>query len=108
MYALLEQHTLRQLTDAMEQKYPDANRGMAHNALLYYADSRVIERGNDEEYEELFRFYGKERVVHVLTNEAIYLPDYAFERVGKYFSIKKEDMFCYRRKQSRWDIGSDI
>jgi hypothetical protein len=38
VYALLNQRSLKQLTDAMEQKYPDVSRGMAQNALLYHND----------------------------------------------------------------------
>ena len=63
--------------------------------------ARVIERGTNEEVEELIRFYGKTKVTNALLKEILYLPDYAVDKATKYFEIKKEDMVCYARKQSR-------
>ena len=63
--------------------------------------ARIIERGGEQEWQELFRFYGKNKVVNALKNEIVFLPDYAIEEVSKYFSIPKEEMLCYIRKQSR-------
>jgi len=63
--------------------------------------ARVIERGNAVEWEELIRFYGKPRVENALTNEITFLPDYAVEDVCLYFNLKKEQLVCYIRKQSR-------
>ena len=48
---------------------------------------RVLERGGESEYAEIIRFYGRERIVHALTKEYIYLPDYVMDDVAKYFAI---------------------
>lgn len=69
--------------------------------------ARIIERGNKEEWEELIRFYGKEKVINALKNDVIFLADYAIEDVCSYFPIRKEEMLCYIRKQSkpgRWEL----
>jgi hypothetical protein len=63
--------------------------------------ARVIERGTNEEMEELIRFYGKPKVVNALMKKILYLPDYAIEKVTNYFNIKKEELACYARKQLR-------
>jgi hypothetical protein len=63
--------------------------------------ARIIERGNEKEWTELIRFYGRDRVLNALKNEIVYLPDYAIEEISKYFPIPKEDMLCYIRRQSR-------
>jgi hypothetical protein len=62
---------------------------------------RVLTWGNDEEYEELIRFYGRERIVHALTKEHVMLPNYEIDHVKEYFGLKKEDLYCYRRRQVR-------
>jgi hypothetical protein len=62
---------------------------------------RIIERGNKQEWEELIRFYGRDKVINALKNEILFLPDYAIENVCQYFPIRKEEMKCYIRKQSR-------
>ena len=63
--------------------------------------ARILERGNEKEWKELIRFYGRERVMSVLKNEIVYLPDYAIEEVSRYFPIPKEEMLCYTRRQLR-------
>jgi hypothetical protein len=63
--------------------------------------ARVIERGTDEEWTEMIRFYGKAKVVNALMKEILYLPDYAADKATNYFNIKKEDLACYARKQLR-------
>jgi len=63
--------------------------------------ARVIERGNKEEWKELLRYYGESEVIKALKSEIKYLPDYAIEDVCNYFQLKKEDLVCYARKQSR-------
>ncbi|WP_127127882.1 DUF6922 domain-containing protein [Pseudoflavitalea rhizosphaerae] len=63
--------------------------------------ARVIERGTDEEIEELIRFYGKPRIVHALLCEIVYLPDYAIDKVVLYFDIEQGDMLCFKRKKLR-------
>lgn len=62
---------------------------------------RVVERGTNEEWEELIRFYGKPAVITALKNDIKFLPDYAIEKVIKYFNLQKEELACYKRKQLR-------
>jgi hypothetical protein len=57
---------------------------------------RVLSRGNDEEYEELIRFYGRERIIHVLTIERCSIPNISMDRVTGYFGLKEEELSCYR------------
>jgi hypothetical protein len=63
--------------------------------------ARVVERGSAEEWKEIVRFYGHSKVLHALTQEILYLPDFSIDRVTSYFNIHKEDLACYKRKQSR-------
>jgi hypothetical protein len=60
---------------------------------------RVIDRGNNQDWAELIRFYGKSTVVKALKSEIKYLPDYAIESVCSYFKLKKEELACYARTQ---------
>jgi hypothetical protein len=62
---------------------------------------RVMERGTDDEWQELINFYGKEKVVRALKNEIKYMPDFAIEKACKYFKLKKEELVCYKRIQSK-------
>ena len=62
---------------------------------------RVMERGNDNEFAELIRFYGLEYVLNTIKTELSYLPNYAIPRVCDYFKLKEEELRCYRRPQSR-------
>jgi hypothetical protein len=63
--------------------------------------ARVIERGVEDEWKELIRYYGEPKVVKALKSEIKYLPDFAIVDVCSYFKLKKEDLACYPRKQSR-------
>jgi hypothetical protein len=62
---------------------------------------RVIERGSKEEWNEVVHFYGESRVNNALKKEIKYLPDYIIDDVCGYFKLKKEELACYARKQSR-------
>jgi hypothetical protein len=62
---------------------------------------RVLERGNEEELEELIRFYGLRKVRNVLQFGTIYLTDPSIERACAYFKLKPEELVCYVRKRSR-------
>lgn len=62
---------------------------------------RVVERGTDKEWKEMIRFYGRDKVMHALKNEIKFLADYAIDRVCKYFPLRKEELLCYTRKQSK-------
>lgn len=63
--------------------------------------ARVIERGNEEEWTELTRYYGRTRVIDTIETKIKYLPDYVIEKVCTYFNLQKEKLLCYIRKQSR-------
>lgn len=60
---------------------------------------RVIERGNEDEWDEIVRYYGKAKVKKALKFEIKYLPDYVIEKVCRYFKLKKEELACYARTQ---------
>jgi hypothetical protein len=60
---------------------------------------RVLVRGNDEEYEEIIRFYGRERILHVLIEEHCFIPNYRMDLVTGYFGLKKEMLSCYKWRQ---------
>jgi hypothetical protein len=62
---------------------------------------RVIEKGNKEEWKEVVRYYGEAMIINALKKEIKYLPDYAIDDVCGYFHLKKEELACYERKQSR-------
>lgn len=62
---------------------------------------RVIERGTEEEWEEVVRFYGETKIVRALTTEIKYLPDYIIDDVCSYFNLKKKELACYARKQAQ-------
>lgn len=63
--------------------------------------SRIIERGGPQQLEELVRFYGEDKIVNALKNEIAFLADYAIDAACRYFPVKKQEMLCYKRKQSR-------
>jgi len=57
---------------------------------------RIIERGFQEDAEELVRFYGYERVIKALREEIYFLPNYGIDRALRFFpELKKEEMWCY-------------
>lgn len=63
--------------------------------------ARVLERGTKEEWREMIRFYGEANVIKALKKEIKFLADYAIEEVCAYFLIRKEELLCFTRKQSR-------
>ena len=66
---------------------------------------RIVERGGQEEIDEIVRFYGLEKVVKTIRDEIYFLPNYAIERVLNFFpELKKEEMYCYlNRKDKPYD-----
>ena len=62
---------------------------------------RVLERGTPEEWAEMTRFYGEARVIDILKRELKFLNDYAIDEVCAFFPVRKEELLCYTRKQSR-------
>jgi hypothetical protein len=63
--------------------------------------ARIIERGGSQQLEELVRFYGEDKIINALKNEIAFLPDFAIEAACRYFPVTKQEMLCYKRKQSR-------
>ena len=63
--------------------------------------ARVIERGNEADWQEMLRFYGRDSVINALLHEIKYLPDFAIEDACNYFNLRKEELLCYTRKQLR-------
>jgi hypothetical protein len=63
---------------------------------------RIVERGGQEEIDEIIRFYGYEKVIRTIRDEIHFLPNYAIERVLKFFpEIKKEEMHCYLNRKDK-------
>jgi hypothetical protein len=60
---------------------------------------RVLDKGNEAEWEELVRFYGKDKVIFALKNEIAYLSDMTADAVCKYFQLSKQELKCYTKKQ---------
>ena len=80
-----------------EFKYDDIDWRDAYQEVMI----RVFEWGSPEEWEEMIRFYGKEKVIKILKTEIKFLADYAIEKVCNYFSLHKEELLCYISKQSK-------
>ncbi len=62
---------------------------------------RVLERGTKEEWQELIHFYGKTKIINALMLEIKYLPEFVWEPVCNFFELKKDELACYIRMQSR-------
>ena len=62
---------------------------------------RVLERGDEDEWRELIRFYGLGKVINTIRFEYMYLMDFNIDRVCAYFNLKPEALKCYRVKQIR-------
>jgi len=62
---------------------------------------RVLERGNVTHRQELERFYGRPSIVQALKDKITYLPDEVIDEASSFFNLKKEEMLCYKRKQSQ-------
>jgi hypothetical protein len=55
---------------------------------------RVMERGNDQDMEEVIRYYGKEAVIRELTSASSLMPT-AIEAGKQLFHLKESDFKCY-------------
>ncbi len=63
---------------------------------------RVIERGWDEDYYALFALYGgMDGVRQIIRDEVLLLSDKDIAFVCATFDLKKEELKCYIRNQSR-------
>lgn len=64
--------------------------------------ARIIERGGQDEMDEIVRFYGHEKVIKAIRDEIYFLPNYAIDRALKFFpELKKEEMFCYINRKDK-------
>lgn len=64
--------------------------------------ARIIERGGQQEIDELVRFYGYEKVIKAVRDEIYFLPNYAIDRAVKFFpELKKEEMYCYLNRKDK-------
>ena len=70
----------------------------AHKTII----ARIIERGGQEEIDEIIRFYGYSKVVTAIRDEIYFLPNYAIDKALKFFSeLKKEEMYCYLNRKGK-------
>ena len=64
--------------------------------------ARIIERGGQDEINELLRFYGHQKVVTAVRDEIFFLPNYAIDKALKFFpELKKEEMYCYLNRKDK-------
>jgi hypothetical protein len=64
--------------------------------------ARIVERGSQDEIDEIVRFYGRGKVVKAIRDEIHFLPDYAIEDALKFFQeLKKEEMYCYLNRKDK-------
>ena len=63
---------------------------------------RVIERGREEDFLAIFNLYGGiEGVRQIIRDEVLWLEPKDMSFASKTFGLKKEDLKCYIRAQSR-------
>jgi len=64
--------------------------------------ARIVERGGQDEIDELVRFYGHEKVIKAIRNEIFFLPNYAIDRALEFFpGLTKEEMYCYLNRKDK-------
>jgi hypothetical protein len=80
-----------------EMRYDELRWRVCHRFVI----ERVLDWGNDEERDELIRYYGRSLVRNTLKKKSIYLMDHTLQRACDYFKVKPEETLCYTRKRSR-------
>ncbi|REH00105.1 DUF6922 domain-containing protein [Flavobacterium aquicola] len=64
--------------------------------------ARIVERGGQDQIDEIVRFYGREKVITTVRDEIYFLPNYAIEDALKFFpELKKEEMYCYLNRKDK-------
>ena len=64
--------------------------------------ARIVERGSQDEIDEIIRFYGHDKVIRTIRDEIYFLPNYAIEDAIKFFpELKKEEMYCYLNRKDK-------
>ncbi|MGN6396124.1 MAG: DUF6922 domain-containing protein [Mucilaginibacter sp.] len=64
-----------------------------------YVVEKVIERGKDDDFKNLLKFYGYQRVKE-LALQANWLSDISINFCCALFKVKPTDFKCYEKKQS--------
>lgn len=52
--------------------------------------ARIVERGSQDEIDEIVRFYGHEKVISAIRDEIYFLPNYAIEDAINFFPELKK------------------
>jgi hypothetical protein len=60
---------------------------------------RVLNKGDQSDWEEIIRFYGRDNLIHALKEEINYLTDMTVEAVCEYFQLSNNELKCYTKKQ---------
>lgn len=64
--------------------------------------ARIIERGGQNEIDEIIKYYSREKIVNTIRDEIHFLPNYAIDRAIDFFpELKKEEMHCYLNRKDR-------
>lgn len=64
--------------------------------------ARIVERGGQDQIDEIVRFYGRDTVITAVRDEIYFLPDYAIEDALKFFpELKKKEMYCYLNRKGK-------
>lgn len=64
--------------------------------------SRIIERGGQNEIDEIIKYYGRQEVVNTIRNKIHFLANYAIDRAIEFFpELKKEEMNCYLNRKDK-------
>ena len=76
--------------------------GFDWQAMRGVVTARVLARGREEDFHALFRLYGGQHAVRdIIKNDIRYLSDRDMDLACIIFNLKKEELKCYIRKQSR-------
>nr|WP_244307449.1 hypothetical protein [Flavobacterium fluviatile] len=64
--------------------------------------ARIVERGGQDEIDEIVLFYGHGKVIKTIRDEIYFLPNYAIERALRFFpELQKEEMYCYLNRKDK-------
>ena len=64
--------------------------------------ARIVERGGQDQINEIILFYGREKVIRTIRDEISFLPNYAIEDAIIFFpELKKEEMYCYLNRKDK-------
>ena len=62
---------------------------------------RVVERGNEQEWQEINRFYGEWKVRYTLLNEATFWLEGTMEKACNLLNSPKEHLYCFKHSERR-------